>query len=93
MTMALFYIFLQTASEIPSVIRYGEKITLLGVLAIIVYVLYKRDMAKEKQFAELQEKIFELEKSHLAVMEDMKDAINRNTLAMEKMLQNAVSAK
>lgn len=73
-------------SDYPDFFKYAEKLTLLGVLALIVYVMYKRDLEKDKRFLELQQKIFEMEKNQLAALNDLTEALNRNTDATEKLL-------
>jgi hypothetical protein len=74
-------------AEMSPVLQYGEKLTLLGVLALAVYILYKRDLAKEKKFDELQVKVFELEKTHIDALNLMTKAIDANTEAMKELLE------
>jgi hypothetical protein len=74
-------------AEISPLLQYGEKLTLLGVLSLGIYVLYKRDVSKEKKFDELQLKVFELEKTHIEAINLMTNAIEQNTAAMRELLE------
>jgi hypothetical protein len=67
-------------AEISPVLQYG-------VLALGVYVLYKRDVSKEKKFDELQLKVFELEKTHIDALNLMTRAIEANTAAMKDFVE------
>lgn len=87
LVLALMGIILQApGTEVTSVFAIAEKLTTIALLAVGVYVLYKRDVAKERKMDDLQTKIFELEKNSLTTIGRFEETLSRMDSTLEKFI-------